>query len=85
MPRNRMHISQTQAFYMIINNRTLASMTKTMAEIYKEEKAEDGFLYIEYGSQVRSSLGVTGTTFASFSIVFLRFRRHLAQYRLPND
>ncbi|KAH9394218.1 Microtubule-associated proteins 1A/1B light chain 3C [Tyrophagus putrescentiae] len=49
--RNRMHISQTQAFYLIINNRTLASMTKTMAEIYKENKDEDGFLFITYASQ----------------------------------
>ncbi len=46
-----MHISQTQAFYLIINNRTLASMTKTMAEIYKENKDEDGFLFITYASQ----------------------------------
>ena len=46
-----MHIGQTQAFYMIITNRTLASMTKSMAEIYKENKDEDGFLYITYASQ----------------------------------
>lgn len=46
-----MHLSQTQAFYLIINNRTLASMTKTMAEIYKENKDEDGFLLIKYASQ----------------------------------
>jgi len=49
--RNRMRVQQTQAFYLIINNRTLASMTKTMAEIYKENKDEDGFLYVTYASQ----------------------------------
>ncbi|KAI2805501.1 hypothetical protein RDWZM_008754 [Blomia tropicalis] len=49
--RNRMHINPTQAFYMIVNNRTLASMTKTMAEVYKETQDEDGFLYITYASQ----------------------------------
>lgn len=46
-----MHINPTQAFYMIVNNRTLASMTKTMAEVYKETQDEDGFLYITYASQ----------------------------------
>ena len=49
--RNRMRVGQTQAFYLIINNKTLASMTKTMAEIYKENKDEDGFLYVTYASQ----------------------------------
>ena len=46
-----MRISQTQAFYMLIGNRTICSMTKTIAEIYKEAHDEDGFLYITYASQ----------------------------------
>ena len=29
----------------------MANMTKTMAEIYKENKDEDGFLYVTYASQ----------------------------------
>ena len=49
--RNRMRVGQTQAFYLIINNKTLASMTKTMAEVYKENKDDDGFLYVTYASQ----------------------------------
>jgi microtubule-associated protein 1 light chain len=49
--RNRMQLNSTQAFYLIINNRSMANMTKTLAEIYKENKDEDGFLYVTYASQ----------------------------------
>jgi len=49
--RNRMQLTSTQAFYLIINNRSMANMTKTMAEVYKENKDEDGFLYVTYASQ----------------------------------
>lgn len=41
-----MHLSATQAFYLIVNNKSLANMSKTMAEIYREERDEDGFLYM---------------------------------------
>lgn len=49
--RNRMSLSSTQAFYLIVNNKSLASMSMTMAELYREEKDEDGFLYMVYASQ----------------------------------
>ncbi|KAI1287671.1 Microtubule-associated proteins 1A/1B light chain 3C [Halotydeus destructor] len=49
--RNRMQISSTQAFYLIVNNKSMASMSKTLAEVYRENRDEDGFLYITYASQ----------------------------------
>ena len=49
--RNRMSINQNQAFYLLVNNRSIASMSMTLAEIYNEEKDEDGFLYMTYASQ----------------------------------
>jgi len=49
--RNRMSLAPTQAFYLIVNNKSLASMSTTLAEVYKEEKDEDGFLYMTYASQ----------------------------------
>lgn len=49
--RNRLRISSTQAFYLIVNNKSMASMSKSLAEIYRENKDEDGFLYITYASQ----------------------------------
>ncbi|XP_042904571.1 microtubule-associated proteins 1A/1B light chain 3C isoform X2 [Parasteatoda tepidariorum] len=49
--RNRMHLGPNQAFYLLINNRSIASMSKTVAEVYLESKDEDGFLYVTYASQ----------------------------------
>ncbi|XP_055332248.1 microtubule-associated proteins 1A/1B light chain 3A-like [Paramacrobiotus metropolitanus] len=49
--RNRMNLSPTQTLYLIVNNKSLANMSKTMAEIYREERDEDGFLYMVYASQ----------------------------------
>lgn len=51
MYRNRMQLSSTQAFYLIVNNKSMANMTKSLAEIYRENKDEDGFLYVTYASQ----------------------------------
>lgn len=49
--RNRMSLNANQAFYLIINNKSVASMSTTLAEIYKDDKDEDGFLYMTYASQ----------------------------------
>ncbi|GIZ02635.1 hypothetical protein CEXT_377441 [Caerostris extrusa] len=49
--RNRMHLGANQAFYLLINNKSIASMSKTVAEVYLENKDEDGFLYVTYASQ----------------------------------
>ncbi len=35
----------------MVNRRSMASATTTLAEIYRTEKDGDGFLYITYASQ----------------------------------
>lgn len=49
--RNRMQITQFTAFYLMVNNKSMASMSKTLAEVYRENRDEDGFLYMTYASQ----------------------------------
>ena len=49
--RNRMSLNANQAFYLIINNKSISSMSMTLAEVYRDEKDEDGFMYMTYASQ----------------------------------
>ncbi|XP_045517788.1 uncharacterized protein LOC123710118 isoform X2 [Pieris brassicae] len=49
--RNRIKIKPNQALYLIINNRSMLSMSLTMAQAYETYSDEDGFLYITYASQ----------------------------------
>ncbi|XP_065582829.1 microtubule-associated proteins 1A/1B light chain 3C-like isoform X1 [Artemia franciscana] len=49
--RNRMAIGSTQAFFLLINGKSMASMSRTLAEIYQEHKDLDGFLYVTYSSE----------------------------------
>ncbi|RNA33954.1 microtubule-associated s 1A 1B light chain 3C [Brachionus plicatilis] len=49
--RNRMMLNQSQAFYLLIDDKGIASMSMTMAEIYERKKSNDGFLYMSYASQ----------------------------------
>ncbi|KAJ8285039.1 hypothetical protein COCON_G00038890 [Conger conger] len=49
--RNRMSLMPSQAFYLLISNNGLASMSLTMAQVYKDHRDDDGFLYMTYASQ----------------------------------
>lgn len=49
--KNRLRLPNSRAFYFVINNQTIASTSKTVAEVYKEHKDLDGFLYMTYASQ----------------------------------
>ncbi|KAM8949822.1 microtubule-associated protein 1 light chain 3 gamma [Lycaon pictus] len=49
--RSRLVLGATEAFYLLVNNRSLVSMSMTMAEVYRDYKDEDGFVYMTYASQ----------------------------------
>ncbi|GLG93248.1 Microtubule-associated proteins 1A/1B light chain 3C [Gryllus bimaculatus] len=49
--RNRMKLGSTQAFYLLVRNRSMISLSRTLAEVYSEYRDEDGFLYVTYASQ----------------------------------
>ncbi|KAF3823475.1 hypothetical protein GH733_010911 [Mirounga leonina] len=49
--RSRLVLGATEAFYLLVNNRSLVSMSVTMAEVYRDYKDEDGFVYVTYASQ----------------------------------
>lgn len=49
--RSHMVPGATEAFYLLVNNKSTVSMSMTMAEIYRDYRDEDGFVYMTYASQ----------------------------------
>ncbi|CAD7093361.1 unnamed protein product [Hermetia illucens] len=49
--RNRLNISHNKALFLLVNNRTLVPMSKSITEVYEQHRSDDGFLYMTYTSQ----------------------------------
>ena len=49
--RNRLQISSIETFFLFINKRTLPTLSQSVAELYRDYRDEDGFLYLTYASQ----------------------------------
>ena len=48
--RKRLKLSAEKALFIFINNKIVAN-SKTLNEIYQEEKDEDNFLYMNYANE----------------------------------
>ena len=49
--RTKIKINSTKSFFMFINNRTMSSLSRTIGDIYREYRSNDGFLHFYYASQ----------------------------------
>uniref|UniRef100_A0A8C4L8B0 Microtubule associated protein 1 light chain 3 gamma n=1 Tax=Equus asinus asinus TaxID=83772 RepID=A0A8C4L8B0_EQUAS len=62
-PRSPMVLRATEAFHLLVNHRSVASVSVTVAEIYRDCKDEDGFVYMTCASQeVFGGLGSAATS-----------------------
>lgn len=51
-------MSPNQALYLLVNNRSMLSLSLTLSEVYAEHSSDDGFLYVTYASQEVFGSGV---------------------------
>ncbi|XP_047697513.1 microtubule-associated proteins 1A/1B light chain 3C-like [Prionailurus viverrinus] len=49
--QSRLVLGASEAFYLLVNNKSLVSMSVTMAEVYRDYQNEDGLVYVTYASQ----------------------------------
>ena len=49
--RKRLQLSSAQSLFLLVNQRTMTCASTLIGDVYKDDKDDDGFLYIVYASQ----------------------------------
>ncbi|XP_044763018.1 uncharacterized protein LOC123319974 [Coccinella septempunctata] len=49
--RNKMQLHPNRSMYLLVNERSMLSLSTTVAEVYYEHAQSDGYLYVTYASQ----------------------------------
>lgn len=49
--RKRLQLSSAQSLFLLVNHKSMACASTLLSDVYRDEKDDDGFVYVVYASQ----------------------------------